>query len=81
MKTINYRVCLDHPVKTFNVKLLKLKLCKLIVLLMAPMTTDIDSRTHYRITEDSIMPAIVEFPRVVKEALEECAAFEIERRQ
>ncbi len=38
---------------------------------MGEMTTTIDSRKHYRITEDSLMPAIVEFPTVVKEALEE----------
>ncbi len=38
---------------------------------MGILTINIDSRKPYRITEDSIMPAIVEFPTVVKEALDE----------
>lgn len=38
---------------------------------MSDLTTNIDSRAHYKIIEDSIMPAIVEFPTVVKQALEE----------
>jgi hypothetical protein len=37
---------------------------------MGKLTISIDSRKRYRITEDSIMPAIVEFPTVVKE--EDC---------
>ena len=36
---------------------------------MGNLTITIDSRKCYRIMEDSIMPAIVEFPTVVKEAL------------
>ncbi len=42
---------------------------------MGKMTINIDSRKLYRIMEDSIMPAIVEFPTVVKEALEEFGPF------
>src|SRR4030042_3419701 len=42
---------------------------------MAHLTINIDSRKPYRIKEDSIMPAIVEFPTVVKEALEEFGPF------
>jgi hypothetical protein len=42
---------------------------------MGNLTINIDSRKRYRITEDLIMPAIVEFPTVVKEALEEFGAF------
>ena len=38
---------------------------------MAVLTTNIDSRTSDKIMEDTIMPAIVEFPTVVKEALEQ----------
>ncbi len=38
---------------------------------MGILTITIDSRKRYRIMEDSIMPAIVEFPTVVKEALDE----------
>jgi DDE superfamily endonuclease len=38
---------------------------------MGILTINIDSRKRYRIMEDSIMPAIVEFPTVVKEALDE----------
>jgi hypothetical protein len=38
---------------------------------MSDLTTNIDSKAHYKIMEDLIMPAIVEFPTVVKEALEE----------
>ena len=38
---------------------------------MGILTINIDSRKPYRIMEDSIMPAIVEFPTVVKEALDE----------
>ena len=38
---------------------------------MSDLTTNIDSKVHYTIMEDPIMPAIVEFPTVVKEALEE----------
>jgi len=42
---------------------------------MGDLTINIDSRKRYRIMEDSIMPAIVEFPTVVKEALEEFGSF------
>jgi hypothetical protein len=42
---------------------------------MGKLTINIDSRKRYRIMEDSIMPAIVEFPTVVKEALEEFGSF------
>jgi len=38
---------------------------------MAVLTTNIDSRTMEKIREDIIMPAIVDFPTVVKEALEQ----------
>jgi hypothetical protein len=38
---------------------------------MSDLTTNIDSKAHDELMEDSIMPAIVEFPTVVKEALEE----------
>ena len=38
---------------------------------MGNLTTSIDSRTHYKIMEDTLMPAIVEFPTVVKQALQE----------
>jgi hypothetical protein len=38
---------------------------------MGNLTTNIDSRTHYKIMENTLMPAIVEFPTVVKQALEE----------
>ena len=38
---------------------------------MGNLTTNIDSRIHYKIMEDTLMPAIVEFPTVVKQALEE----------
>ena len=38
---------------------------------MGHMTITIDSKAHYKIMEDLIMPAIVEFPTVVKEALDE----------
>ncbi len=38
---------------------------------MSDLTINIDSKAHYKIMEDPIMPAIVEFPTVVKEALEE----------
>jgi hypothetical protein len=34
-----------------------------------------DSRTHYKIMEDMIMPAIVQFPKVVEEALEKFGPF------
>jgi hypothetical protein len=36
---------------------------------MGNLTTNIDSKTYDKIMEDTIMPAIVEFPTVVKEAL------------
>lgn len=42
---------------------------------MGNLTTNTDSRTYYKIMEDTIMPAIVEFPTVVKEALEEFGPF------
>jgi len=42
---------------------------------MGHMTITIDSKAHYKIMEDLIMPAIVEFPTVVKEALEEFGPF------
>ena len=42
---------------------------------MVHLTINIDSRKLYGIMEDSIMPAIVEFPTVVKEALEEFGPF------
>jgi hypothetical protein len=38
---------------------------------MGNLTTNIDSRAYYKIMEDTLMPAIVEFPTVVKQALEE----------
>jgi len=38
---------------------------------MGDLTTNIDSKAHYKIMEDPIMPAIVEFPTVVKQALQE----------
>ena len=38
---------------------------------MSVLTTNIDGKAHYKIMEDPIMPAIIEFPTVVKEALEE----------
>ena len=38
---------------------------------MGNLTANTDSRTYYKIMEDTIMPAIVEFPTVVKEALQE----------
>jgi len=38
---------------------------------MSVLTTNIDSRTSNKIMENTIMPAIVEFPTVVKEALEQ----------
>ena len=38
---------------------------------MSVLMTNIDSKAHYKIMEDPIMPAIVEFPTVVKKALEE----------
>ena len=38
---------------------------------MSNLTTNIDSKVHYKTMEDPIMPAIVEFPTIVKEALEE----------
>jgi hypothetical protein len=37
---------------------------------MGELTINLDSTRHYGITEDSDMPAIVEFPSIVKEALE-----------
>src|SRR4030042_864292 len=37
---------------------------------MGKLTINPDSRRHYGIMEDSDMPAIVEFPSIVKEALE-----------
>ena len=42
---------------------------------MGNLTITIDRRKRYRITEDSIMPAIVEFSTVVKEALEVFSLF------
>lgn len=39
------------------------------------MTINIDSKTCYRIKEDSTMPAIVEFPSVVREALDKFGPF------
>ena len=42
---------------------------------MGNLTINIDSKAHYKIMEDSIMPAIVQFPTVVKEALEEFGPF------
>lgn len=42
---------------------------------MGNLTTNIDSRTYYKIMEDTTMPAIVQFPTVVKEALEEFGPF------
>jgi hypothetical protein len=38
---------------------------------MGNLTTNIDSRTNCKIMEDTIMPAIVGFPTVVKQAMEE----------
>jgi len=38
---------------------------------MGDLTINLNSKAHYKIMEDPIMPAIVEFPTVVKEALEE----------
>ena len=38
---------------------------------MGNLTTNIDSRAYYKIMEDTLMSAIVEFPTVVKQALEE----------
>jgi hypothetical protein len=37
---------------------------------MGKLTINLDSRRRYGIMEDSVMPAIVEYPSVVKEALE-----------
>jgi len=42
---------------------------------MGNLTITIDSKAHYKIIEDTLMPAIVEFPTVVKEALEEFGPF------
>ena len=42
---------------------------------MGNLTITIDSKAHYKIMEDLIMPAIVEFPTVVKEALDEFGPF------
>ncbi len=42
---------------------------------MGDLTITIDSRTCYRIMEDSTMPAIVQFPTVVREAQEEFGPF------
>ena len=42
---------------------------------MGNMTINIDSKTCYRIKEDSTMPAIVEFPSVVREALDKFGTF------
>ena len=42
---------------------------------MGNLTINIDSRKRYGIMEDSIMPAIVEFPAVVKDALETFGPF------
>ena len=38
---------------------------------MSDLTTNIDSKAHDKIREDLTMPAMVEFPTVVKEALKE----------
>lgn len=38
---------------------------------MCNLTTSIDSRTHYKIMDGTLMPAIVEFPTVVKQSLQE----------
>jgi len=38
---------------------------------MSDLTANIDSKGYYRIMEDPIVPAIVEFPTVIKQALEE----------
>ena len=42
---------------------------------MGNLTINTDSKAHYKIMEDAIMPAIVQFPTVVKEALEEFGSF------
>ena len=42
---------------------------------MGNLTINIDSRTCYKIMEDMIMPAIVQFPKVVEEALEKFGSF------
>jgi hypothetical protein len=42
---------------------------------MGNLTINIDSKACYKIMEDSIMPAIVQFPTVVKEALKEFGPF------
>ena len=42
---------------------------------MGNLTINIDSSTHYKIMEDTIMPAIVQFPTVVKNALDEFGPF------
>jgi len=42
---------------------------------MGKMTITICSRKHYGIMEDSIMPAIIAFPTVVKDALETFGPF------
>ena len=42
---------------------------------MGNLTINTDSKAHYKIMENSIMPAIVQFPTVVKEALEEFGSF------
>jgi hypothetical protein len=42
---------------------------------MGNMTINIDSRTHYKIMEDIIMSAIIQFPKVVEEALEKFGKF------
>jgi hypothetical protein len=39
---------------------------------MSDLTTNTDSKARDKIREDSIMPAIADFPPAVKEALEEC---------
>jgi len=42
---------------------------------MSTLTINIDSRTCYKIMEDITMPAIVQFPKVVEEALEKFGSF------
>jgi hypothetical protein len=42
---------------------------------MGLLTINIDSKTCYKIMEDAFMPAIVQFPKVVEEALEKFGSF------
>ena len=50
---------------------------------MGVLTMNIDSKAHKKIIEDLIMPAIVQFPTVVRETLDEFGPFfvnELERK-